>query len=156
MNKKGHWVLGILFVLAVILILGFFNLNILTLNFYSLTVILGLTLFYSLLPDIDHKAGTLTWTFLTIGIIGLILGVIQLVFSFGNFLTTFIFSSLFLVVILISANYFKHRGIIHTIQAGLLFVIPVWFLFHSFVFCLFAYTAWYSHLVGDGYLFKVR
>jgi membrane-bound metal-dependent hydrolase YbcI (DUF457 family) len=50
----------------------------------------------------------------------------------------------------------EHRGFMHSITAGVIMSIPLWFLFHSISLCLIAYAAWHSHLIGDGFLFKIK
>src|SRR3989344_4148091 len=134
MNKRNHLILGAIINIGLIVI------------------------FYSLLPDIDHKNSTITWWFFGIGISGLVIGMIELTLKITNPnpYTILITSTLLLAFTFIATNFFPHRGIIHSVQVGLLAVIPIFFLFHNFIYCIFAYIAWHSHLIGDGYLFKIK
>jgi len=156
MNKKRHFIFGIVFAFIILMLMGWLGINIITLNFISVTLIIGITLFYSILPDVDHKSGTMTWWFLGIGIFGVLFGVLELMLNFGNPIIILLSSALLLVFTFVSTNYFEHRGIIHSIPVGLVSVIPLWFLFHNIAYCIFAYVAWHSHLIGDGYVFKIR
>ena len=115
-------------------------------------------MFYSLLPDIDHKNSTITWWFFGIGVLGLVFGISELVLKkdFVNPLLLLIISTGLLVFTYFAVNLFEHRGIIHSVPVGILSVLPLWFLLHSVGYCMLAYVAWHSHLLGDGYLFKVK
>ena len=156
MDKRGHFILGIIFAFIVVMLMGWLNLNIITLDFVSVAFIIGITLFYSILPDVDHKSGTMTWWFLGVATVGVLFGVLELMLKFGNPLAVLLCSALLLVFTFVATNFFEHRGIIHSIPVGMLSVVPIWFLLHNFAYCIFAYVAWHSHLVGDGYIFKIR
>lgn len=156
MNKRGHFILGIVFAFIVVLLMGWLNLNIISFSFVSIFLILGITLFYSILPDVDHKSGTMTWWFLGAGILGVLFGVLELMMHFGNPTAILFSSAMLLVFTFVATNFFEHRGIIHSIPVGMLSVVPIWFLLHNFAYCIFAYVAWHSHLIGDGYFFKIR
>jgi hypothetical protein len=157
--KKSHhilfaFILNFIFVFATI----YFGLNLFKISFLSITLISLIIVFYSLLPDIDHKNSTITWFFFGIGILGLIFGIIQLIIKSTNPnpLAVLIISTLFLIVTFLSANFLEHRGIIHTVWIGILAVIPLFLVFHSFFYCIIAYISWHSHLLGDGFIFKVK
>jgi hypothetical protein len=156
MNKKGHWIFGAVLCLFFILLAGFFNMNWFEWSVSSVLIIIGLIAFYSILPDIDHKAGTMTWVFLGIGIMGLVIGLIILIFDFHFSLAVLISSTLLLTATFLAAHWMPHRGFIHTIWVGILSVIPLYFLFHSLAYCFLGYLAWHSHLIADGYIFKIR
>ena len=158
MNKRNHLILGAILAVTFIIILGWLGLNWITLNFLSIINIGLILIFYSLLPDIDHKNSTITWWFFGIGILGLVIGMIEMTLKITNPnpYTILITSTLLLAFTFIATNFFHHRGIIHSVQVGLLAVIPIFFLFHNFIYCIFAYIAWHSHLIGDGYLFKIK
>lgn len=158
MQKCNHILFGFLFCLGFILLLGFFNLNWFYFSFSSALIIIGMVVFYSLLPDIDHKNSTITWWFFGIGVLGLVFGIIGVIFNLNNFnpIKILVISTLLLVFTYAAVNLFEHRGIIHSIPVGLLSVIPIWFLFHSFPYCILGFVAWYSHLLGDGYIFKLK
>ena len=156
MNKKGHWIFGIILCLFFIFLTRIFGLKWFEINFSSVLIMLGLITFYSILPDIDHKSGTMTWWFLGISIIGLITGLIVMIFNFNISLILIIISTFLLIMIFISTHWFSHRGFIHTIWVGFLSIIPIYFLFNSIAYCFIGYLAWHSHLIADGYVFKIK
>ena len=156
MNKKGHWILGAVLCLLLIFITDYLGLNWYSFTLYSVPVMIFIIGFYSILPDMDHKGSTITWWFFGIGILGLIIGILLLLFKSGGALSILLVSTIFLIVVFISAKVVAHRGFIHTVQVGIASTIPLWFIFHSFSYCVLAYVAWHSHLMGDGYFFKTR
>jgi len=158
MQKRNHIWLGGIFVFLFVLVLGFLNLNWITFTASSLLSIIFITVFYSLLPDIDHKNSTITWWFFGFGILGLVFGIIELIFNLNFFspLKLLFFSTLLLTATFIAVNVFEHRGFTHSIPAGLIAVVPLFFLFGGFFYCLVGYVAYHSHLVGDGYFFKIK
>lgn len=156
MQKRGHWilgtVLGLLFVLiADNLALGWFEFGVV-----PILIIAGIILFYSILPDMDHTNSSITWWFFAIGLLGVGFSIIEMLADFGEPMPLLIMSTIFLIVTFISAKAVPHRGFIHTVQVGIISVIPLWFLFHNFGYCLLGYIAWHSHLMGDGYFFKTH
>jgi len=156
MNKKGHWVFGLIVSFIFILFTGYLELDWFRFSLSSILILIGIVLFYSILPDIDHKSGTMTWFFIGISSVGVVFGIFQFITGFGNAVITLIISGLLLVFTFISANFMKHRGFIHTVQLGIVSVIPLWYLFGNIGYCILGYVAWHSHLLGDGYLFKIR
>ena len=158
MKKRNHILFGIVLACLVVYLIqkfktGFFNFSLISLLLMGLIVI-----FYSILPDIDHKGSSITHIFFGIGILGSIIGLVGLLVKtdFFNPTILLIFSIIFLVFTYISSNFMKHRGIIHSIPIGLIASIPLFFLFHNFSYCILAYVSWHSHLIGDGYWFKMR
>lgn len=141
-----------------ILILGWLNLNFVTLSFSSLVIMLGIIFVYSILPDIDHESGTITWWFIGFATFGILFGIFELVFkkNYINPLTVLIISAGFLVVTFVATNFLEHRGIVHSVPAGIIFTLPLWFLFYDISYCILAYINWHSHLIGDGYIFKIK
>lgn len=159
MNKRSHIIFGIILAIAFILLLWYLELDLIKFSFSSVIILMGITIFYSLLPDIDHKNSTITWWFFGLGILGLIVGIIDLKFNFFdsvNSLMIIIFSTVLLAVTFISVQIFHHRGFTHSVPAGLIAVTPVFLLFHNIFFCIMAYVAWHSHLIADGYIFKLK
>ncbi len=158
MKKKGHWVLGGIVTLLFILFLGWLNVSWFYLSFSSILIIIGITTIYSIFPDIDHKSGTMTWWFIGTATFGVVISVIEILFNqnFINPLKVLIIACLLLVVTFIANNFLEHRGIIHSVPAGILFALPVWFLFVYVGFFALAYVNWHSHLLGDGYIFKIK
>ena len=49
-----------------------------------------------------------------------------------------VFSALLLVITFVATNFLEHRGIIHSVPAGVLFAIPVGLLFSNFGFFVLA------------------
>jgi hypothetical protein len=114
-----------------------------------LIVLAAIAYTYSLLPDIDHPISTITWHFLGIGIIGLVASF----FVYGQALL--FFSIGLLILTFLCAQFAGHRGPIHTVWAGAIFALPVYFIFGDWRLIFIAWIAFYSHLVADGYLFKI-
>ena len=113
----------------------------------SLFICLMIILLYAILPDCDHPISTITWSFIGLAIIGLGVGWylgnnLLMIFSFGLIALTFV-----------CAQWFPHRGFIHSITAGLIFSIPIYFLL-SLPSALLAFACYYSHLASDGELLK--
>jgi hypothetical protein len=158
MKKKGHIIFAAILSFLFIYLTIYLGFSLFEFNLKSIAIITGIIVFYSILPDVDHKGSTITWWFFGVGIAGLLVGIIELYFkvSSPNPLVVLIFSTALLVFTFISGNFLKHRGLIHTVQVGILATFPVYFLFHSLFFTALAYVVWHSHLLGDGYLFKIH
>ena len=156
MNKRGHWILGIVLSLFLIFVTDLLGVGWYAFSFKGIIIMSVIILFYSILPDMDHPAGTMTWYFLGVGILGLVFSVVQMIFELGDYRSLLVVSTLFLAVVFITGKYVKHRGFIHTVQVGVLSVIPLWYIFNDFSYCVLGYVAWHSHLLGDGYLFKTK
>ncbi len=158
MEKRNHIVFGIILNFIFIYFTVYLGYDIFPFNPLSIFMISGIIVFYSLLPDIDHRNSTITWWFFGLGIFGLIVGILEL--STGMIkispMPLMIISTIFLTFTFAASNFFDHRGIIHSIPVGLLAVLPLYFLFNSFPYCLLAFVSWYSHLLGDGYIFKLK
>jgi len=158
MNKRGHWILGIISSFVFILFIGWLNLNWFKFSFVSVLVMAGIILVYSILPDMDHESGTITWWFIGTATFGVLFGVFEMIFNKNYIpaLNVFIFSALLLVLTFVATNFLEHRGIIHSVPAGIIFTVPLWFLFYDISYCILAYINFHSHLLGDGYLFKIK
>ena len=158
MKKKNHITFAAIFVLVFILTLEYFNIHLFKFTADSIFIIALLTIFYSVLPDIDHKNSTITWWFFGLGVLGLVSGLLSLALDlkFFNSWILIIVSTIILVATYLAVNLFSHRGFIHSIPVGLVSVIPLFFIFYDASYCIAAYVAWHSHLVGDGYLLKFK
>jgi len=99
------------------------------------------------LSDIDHPISTVTWFFIGISIIGMIVG-----WYLKNDLLLAAFFGL-LVFTYFCAHFVPHRGPIHSIPAGILFSIPIYFIF-GLPEALLGFICFYSHLCSDGEWFK--
>lgn len=158
MKKSNHIWFAFILCLIFVYILSLFKLNFFNFSMTSIFIMACIILFYCLLPDIDHKNSTITWWFFGLGVLGLLVGMIGVYFNFGFFdgWALMIVSTFLLVFTYVSVILFKHRGIVHSIPVGLLSIVPLFFVFHSFSYCALAYVAWHSHLIGDGYLIKIK
>ena len=158
MRKSGHIVFGLIVGMVFILFTCYLGFNWFNFSLKSSVAMFGIIGLYSLLPDIDHKASTITHWFFGLGILGVCFGILEMYIHITSIhpVMILIISSLFLLCTYVSSNLMKHRGKIHTVQLGILAVLPLWILFHSTAFCLLGYVAWHSHLLADGYLFKVK
>lgn len=158
MKKKGHIIFAAIISFLFIYLTIYLGLSWFDINWKSISIVSIIVVFYSVLPDIDHKNSTITWWFFGAGMIGLLFGIFELIFGFNKPQPLIVLSlaTFLLLVIFISGNFLKHRGIIHTVQVGIMASIPIYFLFHSFFYPLMAYIVWHSHLIGDGFLFKIR
>jgi hypothetical protein len=110
------------------------------------------------LADIDQKNSTIIWFFFGIGLLGLVAGIVLIILNNQNIngLVICFLSAIFLIITFMFPRLFSHRGIIHTIWVGLLALVPLWFIFGNIGYCVLAYVSWYSHLLGDGFLFKIK
>lgn len=158
MEKRGHLIFAVVLAFVFLLIIGWLNLNWFNFSLTSVLIMGAITVFYCLLPDIDHKNSTITWWFFGIGVLGLVVGMLGLAFktSLFNAWTFMIVSAILIVFTYLAVTLFNHRGFIHTVQVGLLSIIPLFFIFHNLAYCALAYVAWHSHLLGDGYIFKFK
>ncbi len=156
MNKRGHLVLGAILGLLFIAITENLGVAWFGSDWQSILLIAGIIVLYSLLPDLDQKNSTITWSFLGVGVLGLVIAIAGMIFNFGKPMSLMISSAVLIIVIFVAAKFSRHRGFIHTIQVGIISVIPLWFLFGNLGYCLLAYIAWHSHLIGDGFAFKTR
>jgi hypothetical protein len=158
MKKRGHIILGAIISFLFIYLTLYLGFSWFVFSWKSLAIISAIVVFYSILPDVDHKGSTITWWFFGAGILGLIVGIVQLYFKVNrpNPIVVLVFSTALLVFTFISGNFLKHRGLVHTVQVGLVAAFPVYFFFHSVFYASLAYVVWHSHLIGDGYFFKIR
>lgn len=150
MNYKQHLIVGSI-VVAILSSILYFTTTLISLDVKTLLWVLILTYIYSLLPDIDHPISTITWNFLGIGIVGITITIINNYYHFiDNGTTIMIASVILLILTFVCAQFAGHRGIIHTIRAGLVFAGLSFFLHHSIILCVIAFAAYYSHLCADG------
>jgi len=158
MKKRGHIIFAAILEFLFVYLTIYLGFSWFDFTWKSIAIISAIIVVYSILPDIDHKNSTITWILFGIGIIGLIVGIFELIFGLKKPepLMVFVISTAILILTFVSGNFLKHRGIVHTIQVGLLASLPVYFLFHNILFPVLAYIAWHSHLIGDGLFFKIR
>jgi len=145
MDWKAHLtygsIVGIIFFLCTWKFIGWFDLSLVTI----ITSILIIAI-YSLLADCDHPISTITYTFFGFSIIVLLFGV----FLKNDFYIYF--GLAFLIFTFICAKFFKHRGPIHSLLAGAIFCLPLYFIGNEFA--LLAFISFWSHLWLDKIPFK--
>ncbi len=149
MNYKSHiiisLILGMLFISLTHYFFNSFNL----LFWKTYIICFFIICIYGLLPDIDTESSKIVWFFIGTGIVGAIVSV-----YFKNYM--FLYLSLALLsLVFIAVKFTTHRGIIHTIEAGLISAAPMYFIF-NWEYSLLAFVCFYSHLLGDGYFFKLN
>lgn len=150
MNRLGHLLIGFITGFVYLIIAnyfwGWYSLNLFNINIWGIYMII--IFIYALLPDIDHKMSSITWLFIGLGIIGMIIAFvindkIVMGISLGLIIMTYI-----------AARYFPHRGPTHTIWFGALAVAPLYFLI-SLPAAVLGFIIYYSHLAADGEFFKI-
>lgn len=141
MNYKQHLIIGLFIAILFILVLyfvGWFNIY-----DWKVWITYGMIFYvYSLLADIDHKNSTITWLFIGVGIIGIIIAY----YLTNNLLM--IIAICILALTYLAAQIFKHRGITHTVWFAFLSAIPILILI-GWKESLFAFSIYLSHLVAD-------
>ncbi len=143
-NNKTHVVGGIVSFVVMFLILS----QITSLAFPIIFIGLIVAIIYSLLPDIDTDVSTANNVMEKLLVaIGLISSIYYYFFSdpIALLVVIFIFIWLFFLKVLV-----KHRGIIHTIEAGAVFSLLL--LYYSPWLFWFAFAGFLSHLLLDGEL----
>ena len=155
MNHTQHAIAGAIsvtvFIILMHILYGWFNIDIRT-----IISLICITYIFSLLPDIDHKMSTITWFFLGIGITGILISAIDMYYSFIPIGYNIMIPSIVLLVLtFVCAKYAKHRGVIHSIKVGMIFSVLSYFIIPDWRICIIAMLAYQSHLMADGYLFKL-
>ena len=133
---------GILFIAATHYFFGWFCVNLLVCGLTPF-IYLAIILLYCLLPDVDHPISTITWFFIGMALTFLVYG-----FYIGEDPIIF-FAICLLAFTFICAQWFSHRGPIHSIPAGLILSAPLYYIFgwpHAFL----EFVCFYSHLASDG------
>lgn len=147
MDKSGHLIVGFISAAIFIVCMHYFA-SWYDFSDYKIIIIALLVIpLYSLLPDIDHESGTITWYFLGASIIGAVAGAF-----IPNKLLLYYSLSL-LVMTFIAVKFTHHRGVIHTIWVGALAAVPLGFIFNWQIAAV-GFVAFYSHLCADGLPFK--
>ena len=148
MNKGGHlaigFVIGILFLFIMSKTLSWFEI----MDYRAWISYLAILFIYALLPDIDHKMSAITWLFIGLGVVGVIVA-----YTINNKLLMLI-AVLLLGLTYIAAEFFPHRGPTHTIWFAALSTVPIYLLLGRQEMIL-AFVVYYSHLIADGEFFKL-
>lgn len=103
-----------------------------------------LVLLFGILPDIDHDNSLIRKI---VNVILLTLFVFSLLFYKYTAQIHFIYLGIFFIVIALILKTTNHRGVIHSIFAGLIFIIPI-FYFNKLA-SLLCFTSYFLHLVVD-------
>jgi len=143
MNWKAHIAGG--FVLSLLFLFLNYNYKFIELetSFSFIILSVGIIMFYSLVPDLDHQISKLTFI-ITVFMLFLCLYLV-LIKDFDKII--------YLIVILIvlwllpKIKGFGHRGHYHSIIFGIIVCIPI--LFISWKLSLIAFISFFSHLLCD-------
>ena len=111
-----------------------------------LAFILGLL--YSILPDIDAPASKTRECVSKLLLASLMLCLLSYAFVEPNL--KLLYLSFAIAVFLYLLWFTKHRGIFHTVYAGLFLSLPLYLV--SPIYALYAFTGFASHLMADGKL----
>jgi len=147
MNYRFHIILGLIIGFIFVFLMNY------SIGWYSFGLVSILTYFaiislFSILPDIDMPQSKISYIFITVAVIGIVISVYPLRYPM---LITFV---ALLVLTYIFGHVCSHRGVIHSILIGLVFSLPVlWILnFQAFILTFFSY---WLHLLFDGIPFKL-
>lgn len=146
MNKLGHLFIGSVLGIALVLLTHYY-LGWFTKDLLNVAIIIWVIYVYSLLPDIDSKSGSITWTFIAVAIVALISGYflknnIFLIFGIGLITITFL-----------AAEFMPHRGFTHSILFGILVSFP--WIYIDWHYSILSFVCFYSHLLADQEYFKI-
>ena len=134
-NYNKHIIFGIIFATLFVYINHKYAL--INISFTNLIISAPILFVYSILPDIDISSSKISTS---VRIIGLI---ILLVTVFLDMKTI----SIPILFVLLMMHFFKHRGFIHTISAGLILSLPL--IYFNAIVSLFAFLGYFSHLLID-------
>ncbi len=114
------------------------------------TIIVGclVGLFYSILPDVDTPSSKMRKLIERIFLAAIVLSLVAFLMIKD---VDLVYSAIVLSLILYFLWYVRHRTILHTPIAGVLFSAPLYFI--EPVYCLFALIGFVSHLLVDNEVF---
>lgn len=138
---RGHWLIGIAIVALFVFLDYSFQWGFYDLTAQTILTILGITLFYSLLPDIDIGTSKIRMFIFVAAI--LLAG--YFIFTNQTFLSIVILGIMLMIMFL------KHRGITHSFITGFFLALPL-LAFGGWQFAFAGYLAYLSHLTIDGEL----
>jgi membrane-bound metal-dependent hydrolase YbcI (DUF457 family) len=134
---KGHILAGVLFV-AIFLILNYYF------NWFTLPsdpilwVMMGfITIFYSILPDVDIQSSKAREIVFILGIIGMLLCLFYNYILYGIIIGTALLFTFLL----------SHRGIMHSVLMAIIFSALLWFV--NPILIPIGFLAYISHLIVD-------
>ena len=139
---KMHWFFGVSVVALIAYLSTQFHLGLIPTSLLSILTILGIALFYSILPDIDTTSKVRR-------IVVPIMILLALVIFFINELISFLILLLLGVIFML-----KHRGITHRYWFAFAIALPLLYIFGmnktGFVYYFIGVTSYMSHLFLDG------
>ncbi|MFH1788827.1 MAG: metal-dependent hydrolase [Candidatus Altiarchaeota archaeon] len=118
-------------------------------DYVALTVGVAVGLFYALLPDIDAPSSRVR-RMIGKALLGTVIAAL-LGYLGGVFDERAIYLAVALNGFLYVLWYVKHRGILHTPLAGVVFSAPLWLV--EPVYAAYAFTGFLVHLILDGEVF---
>jgi len=136
--------------------------NYFSLGWAEIPIVTAIILLYALLPDIDHKMSSITWVFLISGCLLFWLGYfhtkLPVISQYLPNDTTY-FGGAIMTLAIFSALLLPHRGPTHTlwfvILSPLLILLVPNLNAPVIPLMIIAALACYTHLIADGYLFKL-
>ena len=138
--------------------------GILPIELMDVIAVILITYVFSLLPDIDHEISKITWMFLSIGAMFIIYGILyykyisQMIFFSDVYMPNTFGIGIVMILVTIFFAKMPHRGLTHTIQFVILTPLLLFFipnLRYRTLMIVIGVISGYSHLVLDGYLFKI-
>ena len=137
-----HWFFGVSIVTLIAYLSSHFGLGLIPTSLLSILTILGIALFYSILPDIDTTSKIRK-------IVVPIMILLALVMFFINGLISFLILLLLGVIFTL-----KHRGITHRYWFAFVIALPLLYIFSlnktGLVYYFIAVISYGSHLFLDG------
>jgi hypothetical protein len=140
MDKNGHLFLGGALGVILILLTHYF-LHWFEFNLNNIGLMIVIIYVYSLLADVDAKSSQITWTFIPIGLLAIVIG-----YFYKNNLF-FIGGVSLIAVTFLAAQFLPHRGFTHSILFGIVVSLP--FIYFSYQYAILAFICYYSHLIAD-------
>ena len=151
-NSKTHIITAfIISIIISIFLFKYYNALFINLSFFHYLFLILVVYLYSLFSDIDHKNSKITWHFIGLSIVFIVLGFIvyMIKIDLNNFLLNNI---LFLGIILLIFTFtfvlfFNHRGFTHSILFVIISTLPM--LYINNISFILAIIAMISHLILD-------
>ena len=138
MTDYKHHLLGGLSITVLVGIFIFMD-GLLPFNIRNVCTLIFISLFFSLLPDIDIGTSMIR------KIVSCIMGAVMI----GAFITSATYLGIVLAVILILLQFLHHRGIMHSFLIGAVFSGLLYLYFGNWVFSAVAMLNFLSHLALD-------
>lgn len=153
-NYRKHIFVGLLVILLIFVLTNhFFQFH--PFRWFDWLILIPIIIFYAILPDVDHpssKIRNFMFIFFFVGFIAILGSIIVMVNRDYPKTSIYLASGFgilqaFLALLIIGV---KHRGAIHSVFAGLLFSLPILYLFNfNLIYFLVAWISYVSHLILD-------